>query len=451
MPRLAQASLDSAVLAFTLAVSLITGILFGLAPAWRLSRPDLVNDLKTGGRGQSAGRSSNRLRSALLIAEVALALLMVTGAGLMMRSISALTRVNPGFQPEGLATFGITLPKSKYPSAEGRLPFYREALRKIRAMPGVESAAAADCVPLGGGCWGSIYMIEGRPIPANAEEPSGEFNSVSAGYFETIQARLLAGRFFNEHDTENSAKVVIVNQTLARHMFPGENPVGRRIRQGYPQDPGPAHEIIGVVGDVQRYGLDHKPFDEVYFVMPQKVAPGTEFLVRFRGSPMATFPAVEAAIHGIDKDQPLANPRPMTALLADTLEQRRFSTILLGIFAALALALAAVGIYGVTAYSVTLRTPEVGIRMALGARQGDVLRLVLRQGLLLTLAGVSGGLAASLALTWLIANMLYGVAPRDPMTLSAASATLLAVALAACYIPARRAAKLDPMVALRLE
>jgi putative ABC transport system permease protein len=454
VPRLSQASLDGAVLAFTIGVSLFTGVLFGLAPAWRLSRPDLVNDLKTGGRGQSAGRSSNRLRSTLLVAEVALALLMVTGAGLMLRSIVSLQRVSPGFQTDGVLTFGIMLPNTRYPQPK-QGPFFQQALQRIRAIPGVEGAATVDCVPLYGGCWGSIFTIEGRPVPSNADLPHAEFNSVSAGYFETMKTPLVAGRFFNEQDTEDSTKVVVINQTMAHHMWPGENPIGKRIRQGYPQSPGPLREVVGVVGDMQRYELDHQPFDEVYFVLTQSSAAGTSLVVRTAGqsggSPMAMLPAIAEAIHGIDKDQPLANPKPMAALLADTLAQRKFSTILLAVFAALALTLAGVGIYGVTAYSVTLRTQEVGIRMAVGAQQRDVLRLVLRQGLQQALAGVAAGLAASAALTWLIASLLYGVEARDPLTLAAASATLVTVALVACYLPARRAAKLDPMVALRVE
>jgi putative ABC transport system permease protein len=440
------------VLGWTLAVSLLTGVIFGIAPALEATRLNLNDTLKEGGKG-SGGQSarSGRLRSALVVAEVALALVLLASAGLMMKSFSRLQKIDTGFETENVLTMVVSLPAGKYTEDAQVVNFFRQATERVRALPGVRAAGMVNFLPLYGGLGSSTgFKIEGRPAPPPGEGPSTNVRAADRGYFGAMGIPLLRGRNFNEADDAEARRVVIVSESLARKHFPGEDPLGKRIDVAMFEKPTPT-EIVGVVGDVRYDSLTNEAEPTVYFPHPELTYSFMTLVVRTAGDPAEMTPAVRGVLREIDPDQPVSDVRTMEQVMADTVGRARFNTLLFGLFAALALVLSAVGIFGVMNYSVTLRTREIGLRMALGAQPARVLRLVLRQGLVLTLVGIGLGLAGALALTRVMSSLLFGVEANDPATFAAIVLLLAFVSLVACYIPARRATRIDPLVALRYE
>ena len=453
IPRVQEIAVDPRVICFTLLISVATSLLFGLAPALQASRPDLTGALKEGGRG-SAGLLRNRLRSVLVISEVALSLVLLIGAGLMIRSFAKLSHVDPGFDPDHVFTMGVALLPSKYPD-DGRVAsFYSQLLERAAATPGVASAGAISDLPFSGSNTSDSFTIEGRPPVAKEEEPSTEYRVVTPRYFESMGIPLVSGRDVAWTDTKQAPNVVVINQAFARRHFAGESPLGHRLRlQGQERDP---LLIVGVVGDVRHIGLDEQPLPEAYVPFLQDPLSETyqrsmTIVARTQSDPGAVAASLRATVTSLDKSLPVFAFKPMTEYLRDSLARRRFNLILLTAFGVVALALAAVGIYGVISYGVTQRTHEIGIRMALGAEKGDVLLLVVRQGMIMALGGVAIGLLASLALTRLMETLLFDVSVTDPLTFAGIALLLTSVALLACFVPARRAAKVDPLVALRYE
>jgi putative ABC transport system permease protein len=448
LPMLAQSRLDLPVLGFTMVVSLLTGIVFGAAPAVAVSRISVHEILKEGGRGSAEGRSSNRLRGLLVISEVALALLLMTGASLMVRSLVKLQNVNPGFTPPGVLTASIDLPASKYPKPEQQAAFYLQLFERLEAMPGVSSAGLTSLLPLTGGNQGMPMVIEGRPVSSPADAPVLYFRNVNEKYFQAMQIPLRKGRLFHSQDKPGAPRVVIVNETLARRFWPNQDPIGKRIGSGAPQD---WMTVIGVVGDVRHMTLAQEPDAEVFFPFAQNPRPDMKLVVRTSSGPLRFAPVLRQAVREVDRDQPVSRLASMEQIFSGSVSTKRFSATLLGIFAVLALVLAVVGIHGVISYAVTLRQHEIGVRMALGARGGDVLWMVIGQGTFLALIGVIIGLAAALPLTRVIGSLLYGVKAADPPIFAGVALLLIAVSALASYIPARRAAKVDPVVALRYQ
>jgi putative ABC transport system permease protein len=453
LPRVKEVGVDRYVLAFTLLISVLTGVLFGLAPALQASKPDLNEALKEGSRGSSENLGRGSLRRLLVIFEMAAALVLLIGAGLMVKSFLRLSEVNAGFDPRNVLTVTLSLPRAKYKEPRAQAAFFREAFERIEGLPGVESVGAINDLPLGGDRDSAAFAIEGRPAPPPGERPSTEWRLVNPDYFKAMSIPLLRGRAFTEDDAIDSPPVVVINDSFARRFFPNEDPVGRRIildltiSNATPV----AREVVGVAGDVRDLGLDAEPKPEVYAPYLQETVPYMALMVKAKADPAALGAAVRGEVSAIDKDQPISGIQGMEQVIKDSVGGRRFNMTLFAIFAAVALLLAAVGIYGVMAYSVTRRTHEIGIRMALGASSRDVLRLVLGQGMALALIGMVVGLAVSAALTRVMSSLLYEVSATDPLTFAAIPLLLAGVALLACYIPARRAMKVDPMVALRYE
>ncbi|HJQ22322.1 MAG TPA: ABC transporter permease, partial [Blastocatellia bacterium] len=438
------------VLGFTLLVSLVTGVLFGLAPALEASRTNLNETLKEGGRTAMSGGRSHHLRNLFVVAEVAMALLLLVGAGLLVKSFVRLQSVNPGFDPKDLLTVRLRLPYTSYPDPQQRVRFFRDAVARLRQVPGVRSASAISFLPFAGPGTGAGYSVEGRPFPRPGEWPVVDVRACDADYFQTMGIALLKGRSFSEREQTVKSHVVVINETLAREMFPGEEPIGKRLIIQTVNNP-PACEIIGVVGDVKHGGFDSQVRAMSYWPYVENEYLGMTLVARTDGDPMAYVTAVRREVQALDNDQPIASVYTMEQLLAESVARARFITTLLALFAGIALTLAAVGIYGVMSYSVTQRTHEIGIRMALGAGQAKVMRMVIRQGMTLALAGVATGLVAALTLTRLLASLLFGVSATDPATFIAIPLVLAGVALGACFVPARRATRVDPMVALRYE
>jgi putative ABC transport system permease protein len=453
IPRLEATRIDPMVLAFTIGLSLLAGLVSGIAPALQASRLDVIESLKEGPRGGAIRPARRRLQSVFLITQIALSIIVVTGAGLMVRSILAVSRVVPGFQAEGALALDVMLPGSRYAEPASRSAFFSQALDRIRALPGVESAASVHCLPLTGSCWTSVYQAEGLPETSAAQLPISAFNQVSADYFRAMRIPLLEGRSFTPADGASSAPVAIVNARMAQRHWPGASPIGKRIRQGFPESGNPWREIVGVVGDVLQNGPEWEVLPEIYFPYDQAPTAAMRLVMRSQGDgdPAMLAGAATMEVHRLDPAQPVENVRPMTAYLGDSMARRRFSTLLLVMFAALALVLAAVGIYGVVSCSVSERTHEIGVRMALGARAADIARLVLGRGMRLTLTGVTAGLAGAVIVTRFMSGMLFGVTPNDPLTFGAMAALLAGVAMAACWLPARRASRVDPMTVLRLD
>jgi putative ABC transport system permease protein len=451
VPRLADTQIDLRVLGFTLAISVATGILFGLAPALHASRQDLGNSLKEAGTSTTSNRSRQGLRAALLVSEVALAIVLVIASGLMVRSMLRVLNVNLGVNPDRVLALDVYLEGAKYNNQESRRIFFDQAIARVRQLPGVESASAILCTPFTGGCWGSVYLVGDRPVPAQADIPSSPFNVAEPEYFRTMQIPLLAGRFFDKSDTAKSPPVVIINEAMVKKWWPNESPLGKRIKQGFPQDNSPYREVVGVVGDVKEDGPDAEQRTEVYLPLAQATDSAETLMVRTSGDPMSMAKSVVAAIHEIDSDQAIDSVQPLTDYLASSTAWRRSVAALLGFFGVLALGLAAIGIYGVMSYTVSQRSHEIGIRMALGAHPRRILKLVVGQGLVLSLVGVAIGVVAALGLTQLLATLLFGVTPRDPVTFAGVALLVVGVALAGSFVPARRAASVDPMIALRHE
>jgi len=448
IPRLDEIRLDWRVLGFTMGITLLTTLLTGLAPALQSSKPNLTSSLKEGGQRGGVGQGS-RMRGALVVAEVALALVLVVGAGLMIRSFDQLQQVDPGFDPNNVLSLSVSLPDSKYPEKTQQRAFFEQAEQRIRRLPGVIAVGSTTVPALKGYGWTSDATIEGRPPQEYPREVRHKV--ITPDYFRAMGIRLLRGRFFNESDNDKSQPVIIVNATLARRHFPNEDPIGKRLKYSKPTVQGPWRTIIGVVNDEKQDGLGAKVEHETYQSHLQNAQSDMTLIVRTAASPQTLTGAVREEIRALDRSLPLYDIKTMRAAIYESVARERFITLLLIVFAALALTLASVGTYGVMSYSVTQRTHEIGVRMALGARSRDVLKLVVAQGGKLASSGVAIGLISAFALTRLMKGLLFGVGATDPATFFAVALLLTVVALLACYVPARRAAKVDPMVALRDE
>jgi putative ABC transport system permease protein len=449
-------AIDSKVLIFTVLVSLLTGLIFGLAPAAQASKFNLNETLKEGGRDSAVGNRGNRIRGLLVIAEVAVSLILLIGAGLLINSFLRLRNVDPGFRADNLLTMQVALPALKYPDLTRRAAFYTELVRRIEALPGVKSAAVTNWIPLVRQGDSITISVEGRPAPAPSQgnSPSVVTRVIHPHYFSTMGIQFLQGREFGEQDKVDSPGVAVISETMARRFFPGEDPLGKRITPGKPDSTNPDDwiTIIGVVKDVRQFELVADPKPQMYlsYVQAGFFAP-RHLVVSTNVEPLSLAATVRKTVWEIDKDQPVSNISTMENVLSESVARQRFSMLLLGIFAGLALILAAVGIYGVMSYSIAQRTHEIGIRMALGAQKSDVLKLAVGQGLKLVLIGVAIGLVAAFILTRVMASLLFGVSATDPTTFITISLVLISVALLASYIPARRATKVDPMIALRYE
>jgi putative ABC transport system permease protein len=386
----------------------------------------------------------------LVVTEVALALMVLVGAGLMIQSFFKLRHVGPGFNEKNLLTFGVLLPRAKYKEQPQRGEFFRQLLERVRALPGVDSAAATATLPLTGDNWGRSLTVEGHPVLSVGQAPVIQHTVVTPGYFHTMGIPVLMGRDFTDHDSKDAEKVTIVDERLAHEYWPNESPIGKRVRFGPPEDNEPWHTVVGVVGAVRHARLDVDTRKSVYLPHLQIPVSGLSVVVQAK-NPLNLVGALRGQIREMDPDLPLVDLLMMEEVVSQSVWQNRLYAILFSVFAGIAMLLAAVGIYGVMSYSVTQRTQEIGIRMALGAQVKDVLRLIVRGGLALSMIGVAIGLAGAFALTRLMRSLLFGVTPTDAVTFLAVSLMLLFVALLACYIPARRASKVDPLVALRYE
>jgi putative ABC transport system permease protein len=443
--------MDLSVLLFAAAMIALVTFAFGLIPALQATRPDVHETLKEGGRSATSTRGQHRLRGALAIAETALALVLLVGAGLMLKSLYHLIQVSPGFQPARVLYMEMDLRTDQYSKDPAILNFWQQVLDRVRVIPGVESAALGTVVPLTGNHRRSDITIEGLPIPGPGEFPHPDRHTVSADYITTMGTPLLRGRNFSDADNETAPDVALINSTMARRFFTDGDAIGKRFLWGHPGKDEKWITIVGVVADTKLYGLDNPARLEVYSPYRQRPSADMNLVVRSAVDPASLTSAIRSAVAAIDKDQPIFDVHTMQQLVDDSISTRRLTLVLLGIFSALALILAAIGIYGVMAYTVALRTQEIGIRMALGAQQKDVLRLVLGQGARIAFFGVAIGLAAAAALGRLLSTLLFSVSASDPITFAAVAVLLISVALLACYIPARRAMRVDPLIALRHE
>ncbi|MDX6498756.1 MAG: hypothetical protein QOG23_2016 [Blastocatellia bacterium] len=451
VPRIHEVSVDTRILAFTLLVSFVTGVVFGLAPALQASKLDLNASLKEGLRGTTAGWRENRLRGLLVISEIAMAVVLLVGATLLIKSFVRLLDVRPGFNPTNVLTMDVQLPDlppSRYAKADEQTFFFQQLVDRIKALPGVEGAAGVVTLPLTGAFESTDVIIEGpAPLPAG-QRPEADYTTVTPDYFRTLQIPLLKGRQFTAQDSKDAPGAIIVNDILASTLWPNEDPIGKRLTVGFEKTP---RQIIGVVGNIKQTTLDATARPAMYMPHLQSPNSGMTVLVRTTGEPLAMTAAVREQVRALDKDVPIYHIQTMDQVLGSSVAQPRFSMLVVGLFAALALVLAVVGIYGVMAYSVSRRAHEIGVRMALGARTSQVLKLVLKEGMTLTLVGIAIGIFGAFALTRMMATLLFGVGPKDPITFMGVAALLAAVAFVACYIPARRATRVDPLVALRYE
>lgn len=466
IPRSREIGLDWTVLAFTVGISFLTGILFGLIPAIQAGDVDVHETLKESGRGTS-GRQW--LRSSLVVVEVATTLVLLIGAGLMIRSFYLLQKVNPGFSHEHLTSFSVSLPQKKYANEEARASFYNRLLENIRALPGIESAAAASGLPLGNNGWQTSFVIDGQPAPPREQIPLMEACLVSPDYFKAMNIPVLRGRVFSDRDdrshlvgkdlsklNENQRSIagvnkIVIDEEFAKRHWPNEDPVGKRVKLGTAAD-APLLEVLGVVGRVKMESLNQNSNRvQGYFAFNQNPSGGMTVIIKGASDPNQLISSIRGAVKSLDPDQPIYNPRTMDEIRAESVAPERLNLTLLSLFAGIALVLAIVGIYGVMSYSVTQRTHEIGIRMAIGARPVDVFKMILGGGMKLALIGVALGLAGAFALTRLMATMLFGVAPTDAVTFGGISILLVTVALLACYLPGRKATKVEPTISLRYE
>jgi putative ABC transport system permease protein len=450
IPRLSEVNLDGRVLAFTFLVAIFTGLVFGLAPALEASKPNLNESLKEGARGSTGGLRRQRIRSLLVVSEMALTVLLLIAAGLMLKSFYSLQQVNPGFDPRNTLTMVVNLPSSKYADDHQIESFYEQTLNAIRGLPGVQSVGAVTSLPLTTTVIERLrFTVEGHPPASPSEVPRANVRRISSDYFTAMRIALVSGRFFTERDREGSPPVAIINETMAGRYWPGEEPVGRRI--AIPSLGATPREVVGVVADVKHSSLAAESGVEVYVPYLQKPLTIMTLVVHGASDPLRMTGAVRAAILSVDRNQPVYDVKTMEQVLSDSISQPRLYTLLLGVFASLAVILAAVGIYGVMNYTVTQRIHEIGIRLALGAQRGDILRMIVGQGMFLALIGMMIGLVAAFLLTRAMETLLFGVSTKDVTTFIAIPLVLALVALLSSYIPAKRAAHIDTMIALRYE
>jgi putative ABC transport system permease protein len=444
IPRANEIGIDGRALAFTFGVSLLTGVLFGLAPALQSSKTDLHETLKEGGRSGVA-HARRWLRSSLVVFEVTSALVLLIGAGLLIKSFWRVQEVNPGFNPKNLLVMQLSLPNTKYkepPQIDG---FFQKILQEIAALPGVKSAGISSSLPMSGMNSSGSFAIEGRTTPPGEMAPWGNRWAAGASYFQTMNIPLIRGRYFDDRDVSNSPGAAIIDETMARKFWPNEDPLGKRLAFEGGQNNPRWREIVGIVRHVKQRGLDGESPVQYYYPHRQRPSSSVFLVIRTEAEPQSATSAVRGVIQSADKELPVFKVTTMERMVADSMSQRRFTTILLGVFALVALVLASVGLYGVMSYTVAQRTHEIGVRMALGASSWN------RQGMTLVAAGAACGLAAAYGLTRLMASLLFGVRATDPLTFVLLPLALALVALLACYVPARRATKVDPMVALRSE
>jgi putative ABC transport system permease protein len=451
LPRLDDVRMDGSVLAFTLCVSLLTGLLSGLVPALQTSVRGLNDSLKEGGRGATVGRGSGRMRDLLVVSEVALSLVLLIGAGLMIASFVELKRVDLGFDPDRLLTMQLQLPGTKYPEPPQVAAFSSDLLERAATAPGVRSVGAITTLFLSTTPNSTIFSIEGRPDPPPTERVEVPVDVISPNFFEVVRTPLLQGRSFTDADRDGTTPVVIVNETMAKRFWPGEDPVGKRMKYGIGDDDSTWMTIVGVVGDMRRTGFDESVRCETFLPLAQNPARRLTIVARATGEPASLAGTLREQVRAVDPDQPVFAVKTVDELLGDMVSQRRLTMLLFGVFAGLALLLAAVGIYGVMSYAVTQRTHEIGVRMALGAQVSDVLRMVVGKGMALALGGIAAGLAAAFALSRVMSSLLYGVSATDPLTFGGVALLLALVALVACYLPARRATRVEATIALRYE
>jgi len=451
IPRAIQVGLDWRVLGFTVGISVLTGVIFGLFPALHLSKTNLTESLKEG-RGFVGGAGRNRIRGVLVIAELAIAVVLLVGAGLLIQSLWLLRHVGSGLRSENVLTFNVALPDARY-SSEKQARFYRELLSHVRELPGVQSASVILPLPLSGDRISISFQIDGRPVSPK-DEPSADMFVADSNYFRTMGIPILKGRDFEDRDEHKSAPVIIVTDSFAREYFPGEDPIGKRIQPGistWDDEKSTMREIVGIVGDVRNRALKTEPKPAYY--LPQSQVPFNQVVVvaKTAGDPKSLVPSVTRAVRSMDAELPVFSVKTMDEYVTNSVAGPRFNTTLLSIFAAVALVLTIIGLYGVMSYSVAQRTNEIGIRMALGAEKHDVLKLIVKQGLTLVVIGLALGIGGALALTKLLTSLLFGITTKDPVTFVAIAALLSLVGLLACCVPALRATKVDPLVALRYE
>ena len=454
LSKLQNVNIDARVFLFTLGVSVLTALVFGGVPALLAARTKPGVTLSDVARDTGGGSSGRHVRRVLVVSEVALAVVLLVGAGLLIRSFQRLRQVNTGFTPDNVLTMRMVLPMPKYAKQEARRAFYDEALRRVEELPGVESAGMITFLPLSFNGMNFSFSVEGRVSPGDMKLPFALYRVVSPDYFRTMGIPLQRGRFFDAHDTADSQPVIVISRRLADQYWPGEDPTGKRLKIGPVDSPNPWLTVVGVVGDVRQAGLYGEERMDIYAPYAQErrsfISP-RDLVVRTTADAASMTGAVRQAVWAVDKDQPISNVRTMDQVFAAAISKERFQTLLLGLFAALALVLACVGLYGVISYSVAQRTHEIGVRVALGAQSVDVLKLVIRQGMTLTLVGLIVGIGTGLAVTRVLTDMLYGVTATDPVTFGFVPALLLVVAFLACYVPARRATRVDPLEALRYE
>jgi putative ABC transport system permease protein len=458
LPRLSEVHVSAGVLSFGFAVSIVTGVLFGLAPALQAANPDQVESLREGGRGSGAGRRHTRVSRALVVSEVALSIILLAGAGLLLRSFWHVLEVRPGFNPSHVVTAQIWIPvpndptTDRYRPTDKRAAFLMEILRRVSALPSVESTAigGTNSMPLSSGRNGFPFTIVGRPTDSE-RAPVAEFASISPDYLQVLQIPLLAGRNFAEADTDKSQQVVLIDRTLQRRYWPNEDPLGKQVSFGGRPGQNPTFTVVGVVGDIKSDGFDAPTAPHIYLPVRQSPGYASVVFLRSTGNPEALGESIRHEVQSIDPNIPVFSVRTMDQVIARSMAERRFALQLLGIFASVALLLAAIGIYGVMAYSFSQRTHEIGIRIALGAQRMDIFRMAVSEGMQLVAIGLVIGLVGAAALTRSVRSMLFDVSPADPITFAGISLTLAGVAFLACYVPAQRATRVDPLVALREE
>jgi putative ABC transport system permease protein len=455
IPRLAEVRVDLSVIAFTMGISLLTGLLFGIVPAFQSTRGGISSTLKESGRGALTSRAGSRMRTTLVITEVALAVTLLAGAGLLIRSFSKLAAVDPGFPVQPALTFELSLPDARYAEEAQRIAFFDQLVPKLKTLPGVQSAAGVLSLPMTGTSLVLTFEIGGRPPVPPSQQPAMQVRIATADYFQTIGIPLRKGRFFTEQDRLNTPQVVLITEAAAESYFPGEDPIGKKITLGWGRGPGkPAAggEVVGIIGDVKDAGLAEPDPPQIYLPYAQWPMQGMAVIMKTAVPPASLGDAARQAVYSLDGSLPVGNVRTLEEVVARSISQPRFYMTLLTLFATVALILAAIGIFGVLSYAVAQRTREIGIRMALGAHRSSVLRLIVREAMVMTTGGVLIGVIAAFLLTeWLVAKLLFDTSPHDPATFIGVAVTLALVALAAAYVPARRATRVDPIVALRAE